>query len=104
MYKCEVCTKVSQPKQPLLRHVLYRYLSYGYKPNGNGKQQADVRQEVAREIALCTGCRKALDEGVTINQLWADHRKDREEGLATAAVPRAYALRQPVLVGRDVTE
>lgn len=104
MYRCECCTDVSRPGQPMLKHVLYRRVQCGLRYDGKGKPVPDVRREAAREIALCEGCSQALDGGTTLDQLWADNTEKREQSVPTAAAPRSYTLRQPVLVGYEVTE
>ena len=46
MYRCEICANVSQPRQPMLRHVVERQ-----RPQGT---------EIARELAVCIRCHAEL--------------------------------------------
>lgn len=56
MYRCEVCTAVSMPRQPLIRHTFYR-------------RGLDGRQEISREIRLCPGCKARLNAGEQFDAL-----------------------------------
>lgn len=47
MYRCEACKGVSAPRNPQLRHVIYRIDRSGHK-------------QIAREIPLCRSCYNRL--------------------------------------------
>ena len=51
MYRCEVCARVSEPRQTMLKHTITR------------ERPASKGTETAHELAICQGCRRALVEG-----------------------------------------
>lgn len=54
MYRCQVCKKVSQPREPRKVHVIHRVNSLGH-------------QEIAREIPVCAKCQVMLHTSTAIH-------------------------------------
>ncbi len=79
MYRCQICHQCSKVRQPMRRHILYRTLPSRIvsrrvlDPSGRFPRRMDVeeqpRQEIAREIAVCTDCEQKLKNGTPLAQL-----------------------------------
>jgi hypothetical protein len=70
VYRCELCTVVVGPGEPLRRHTVYREVPY-LRPadDGRGIPVRSTRKEIAREIIVCPSCAAALREGVSVQEL-----------------------------------
>jgi hypothetical protein len=74
MYRCGVCRGVSAPREPMRRHVVFRFLPFTrFRRTSEGYPIVDdgTRTEVEREIPVCRGCEVQL-------------RKERLEDLQAA--------------------
>ena len=89
MYRCECCTATAPPRQRMLRHVVHRTVPNGCVTDARGKTTRTFREEIAREFAVCAGCKRALEGGVSLGALWAAHALDRLEAAATAPAPKS---------------
>lgn len=52
MYRCKICTTVSEPREPMRKHVIYRRVMTGTR----------WRQEIAAEIPVCWQCERILEQ------------------------------------------
>lgn len=77
-YRCDVCNTHCPPSKPKLRHTINRIIG--------------PRTEVARELAVCAGCKAALDRGVTLAFLiqTAQRRQAEEARLPRRQLPRVH--------------
>lgn len=57
-YRCEVCREVCPPRQSRLVHVVPRV-----RPSG--------REEIDREVPVCRECKRLLDGGAALKNLYA---------------------------------
>lgn len=72
----------------MLRHVIHRTVVSGYTTDGRGKQTKTTRQEIAREVAVCKDCKRKLDGGMTLGELWVVNALARAQAAATAPAPK----------------
>ncbi len=54
MYCCTICRSVSAPRQPLLKHVVYRTSPVG---------------SIAKELPVCEECKHSLDSGIPLSAM-----------------------------------
>lgn len=81
MYRCQICGKCTEAGQARLTHTVYRTVPDTQPEVKNGKALRDRRgkillfptgkakQEIAREIELCTLCYSRLQTGITLERL-----------------------------------
>jgi hypothetical protein len=69
VYRCELCTAVVGPGEPLRRHTVYREVPYLRAGEGRAGPIKSTRKEIAREIVVCASCAAALREGVSVQEL-----------------------------------
>lgn len=86
MYRCAICNKLSEPRQPRLLHTVYRYVKkvvravVGTKINHEGisrkiyEDSERLCHEPAAELAVCKGCHISLKDGATPAQLRAAYK------------------------------
>lgn len=112
MYRCEICGCCSKPGEGRKTHVVEREVPRlvvrGRDHLGRPSlDQAGFRREVARELAVCTGCHVELQMGVPLDRLLARDRAERvARGQMTrraADSPQPSPLPTPVVVGKPIT-
>lgn len=77
MYRCSLCNANSEPRKPMLKHVLYRYkIKSTTKIVGKNKWGTNILEtndrscrEVAAELPICGHCHKLLEDGEDYSQL-----------------------------------
>lgn len=74
MYNCQICGVTSQPRTPLLRHVVHRTINDKHPWTG----KPIVRTEIACEVPVCRECQSDLRNGWSLHGLIADHRNHQE--------------------------
>lgn len=93
MYRCDVCTAVSKPKQDRLVHVVHRKVA---RP---ALDSEDPRTEVDREIPVCQECKLLLDHGLPLASLLRQRGKRQEAvGQAPKPQPKPFEF-HPVFLG-----
>lgn len=81
MYRCSICNESSEPRKPMLKHVLYRNVVksttriVGKTKFGTNITETNDRscREVASELPICVYCHKLLEDGSSYSQLLLRH-------------------------------
>lgn len=90
MYRCEVCTTLSTPRELLKVFAVQRLIeTVGF----DGKKR--YQKEISREVKVCTNCKIELGAGIPLNRLM--RRKHPKYQAPPSIVP------VPVSVGRSAT-
>ena len=76
VYKCQICSCQSKPGQLLLRHAVLRTVPH-LRRTSDGRPVDGVREEIAREIAVCPGCLQSLTTGRTVSELLREFSEGR---------------------------
>lgn len=100
MYKCQICNAQSKPGQLLLRHAVMRVVPHFQRSEKGGLIPSE-REEIAREVAVCRDCHKALTVGKTLAELVEEFSSVHPApvipaGIAPAPVPK---VNQPIVLG-----
>jgi hypothetical protein len=95
MYRCEVCQEVSKPGEPQHHYAVMRAVrgpTINVLPRSSPVSHDTVsgkavRQEVDRELAVCTACNDALTHGIPLSVLLTQRGKPKVVRVQTVHVP-----------------
>lgn len=62
MFKCEICKRVTKPREKQYKHILKTRSKNYYYINKYGKERTSKGNEIVKEISVCEKCFQKLND------------------------------------------